>query len=64
VTTEPYSELVTREYRSEFRPEHGVWVLKRVERDTQDSVPEAVRVPSAASVAPLRVVEDKPAARS
>ncbi len=26
---------MSREYRSEFCPEHGVWVLKRLERDTR-----------------------------
>lgn len=48
-----------REYRSEFSPEHGVWVLKRVDCEAQDD-PETVRlIPTPPQPPHLHVVESK-----
>ena len=57
-----------REYRSEFRPEHGVWVLKRVDAEACEDVENtnsADTVPLKPTPLPahLRVVEAKPVAR-
>ena len=53
-----------REYRSEFSPEHGVWILKRVEcRASDDAQPVRV-MPTASAAQKLRLVESKPVART
>ncbi|MGH1341746.1 MAG: hypothetical protein ACRBN8_09360 [Nannocystales bacterium] len=53
------------DFQSEFRPEHGVWVLKRVECETSiDEDPRTVRQPVPAPGRTLRVVEAEPAVRS
>ncbi len=53
------------DYQSEFRPEHGVWVLKRVECETSlDEESNTGRHPLPAPGRTLRVVEAEPAARS
>lgn len=57
-----------REYRSEFSPEHGVWVLKRVECEAQqeeEGKAPTVPLPSSTPQAQrLRLVEPKPAAHT
>lgn len=53
------------DFRSEFRPEHGVWVLKRVDCETSiDGESGAGQHPRPAAGHTLRVVEAEPAARS
>lgn len=56
-----YSDLAMREYRSEFSPEHGVWILKRVECEAQDDAETVRMIPSAPETPRLRVVESKTA---
>lgn len=53
------------DFQSEFRPEHGVWVLKRV--DCEAVIEEDSRAGRPSLQAPgrtLRVVEPEPAART
>lgn len=50
-----------REYRSEFSPEHGVWILKRVECDARDDAETVRMLPSVPQQPRLRVVDSKSA---
>ncbi|MBV1859985.1 MAG: hypothetical protein KUG77_16350 [Nannocystaceae bacterium] len=53
------------EFRSEFCPEYGVWVLKRVDCETSiGEKPGIPQPPLSAAALTLRVVEAEPAARS
>jgi len=55
-----------REYRSEFCPEHGVWILKRVRCEVSEEAQTTRFVPdaSAAERGRLRVVQGEHTARS
>ena len=65
VTRGPYGGDAMREYRSEFSPEHGVWVLKRVPCQPSEDVPQAVPVvPAPGRAQQLRLVESKPVAHT
>lgn len=61
VASDSYSDLAMREYRSEFSPEHGVWVLKRVDCEARDDAETVRLIPSAPQRPRLRVVESKSA---
>ncbi len=50
-----------REYRSEFSPEHGVWVLKRVDCEAQDDTKTVSLIPTATQSRRLRVVDSETA---
>ena len=56
-----------REYRSEFSPQHGVWILKRVAceaREAHDDTQAVGMIPTARPAQTLRLVESKSLART